>query len=325
MVPSKPTILRSARRCFIDSAELPSIAMEPNCMRQVLPVEAGNGYSNIFVVDPMLSIIETRYSLECNLSVLSRSELPEPKLVVTLGLEGRSGFHNREGDDLLFRKGYSTITRFTSSMGERVYEAGSDVSQLRLSVNQSWLEMYFDRNVVSRLFEGPDLKLLAHHPTSYHSQIAAQQIFGAQVPNSVRNGFLKGQALTILACEVGALLLEIEGNAFRRCNARDEAIVSQSKEILVAEYRNPPTLEELAKRVGTNEFKLKQLFHRHLNRTPYGVVLETRMAHAHRLLETRRYSVAIVAELVGYRHASNFSTAFNKYFGISPRSLVRNC
>jgi AraC-like DNA-binding protein len=47
------------------------------------------------------------------------------------------------------------------------------------------------------------------------------------------------------------------------------------------------------------------------------------MRHAYRLLESKQLPINAVAETVGYRHASNFSLAFNKYFGISPKQVAR--
>jgi AraC family transcriptional activator of pyochelin receptor len=80
-------------------------------------------------------------------------------------------------------------------------------------------------------------------------------------------------------------------------------------------------VQDLSRRVGTNQLKLKQLFHHFFNSTPYGVLLEIRMHAAHRLLESTHCQVAAAAESVGYRHTSNFSVAFTKYFGISPKHI----
>ncbi|WP_411161707.1 helix-turn-helix domain-containing protein [Chromohalobacter sp. HP20-39] len=41
---------------------------------------------------------------------------------------------------------------------------------------------------------------------------------------------------------------------------------------------------------------------------------------AHELLR-EGYSVQYVATRVGYRHASNFATAFKQRYGLSPRAL----
>ncbi|MFA5018281.1 MAG: helix-turn-helix transcriptional regulator, partial [Methylobacter sp.] len=85
----------------------------------------------------------------------------------------------------------------------------------------------------------------------------------------------------------------------------------------------PPSVEELSKRAGTNQFKLKKLFHHFFNNTPYGLLLEIRMNNAYQLLESGQCQVGVAADRVGYSHASNFSTAFIKHFGISPKAISK--
>jgi len=98
-------------------------------------------------------------------------------------------------------------------------------------------------------------------------------------------------------------------------------IAKLAREILYHEFKNPPSVEKLSKRVGTNQFKLKKLFHHFFNTTPYGLILEIRMNYAYQLLKSTHCKVSVAADLVGYNHASNFSAAFTKYFGISPKSI----
>ena len=75
--------------------------------------------------------------------------------------------------------------------------------------------------------------------------------------------------------------------------------------------------------MGTNQFKLKQLFHHFFTNTPYGLLLEIRMNNAYQLLETTECQVSVAADLVGYSHASNFSAAFMKHFGVSPKAVSK--
>jgi AraC-like DNA-binding protein len=77
----------------------------------------------------------------------------------------------------------------------------------------------------------------------------------------------------------------------------------------------------LSKRIGTNPCKLKQLFRQHFETTPYGMLLDIRMQQAAQLLKNRQTPINKIAESVGYQHPSNFSTAFSRYFGYSPKSL----
>jgi len=128
--------------------------------------------------------------------------------------------------------------------------------------------------------------------------------------------------MCLLAAELSHLLEEKSDN-FGRFNQKDREIATLARDILFLEFTNPPSIEELSKRVGTNQFKLKQLFHHFFNNTPYGIVLETRMNNAYQLLESTRCHVSVAADFVGYSHASNFSAAFVKHFGIAPKAVSK--
>jgi len=47
------------------------------------------------------------------------------------------------------------------------------------------------------------------------------------------------------------------------------------------------------------------------------------MHNAYQLLESTHCQVSVAADRVGYNHASNFTAAFIKYFGISPKVVSK--
>jgi AraC-like DNA-binding protein len=313
----------TAGRWSMASDDLPSrFQRQHNCLRQSLPENAGIGHSSSFQLDEDLSYIETHYEPTRDLAVLSRMECREPRLVMTLGLKGQSCFAGREGDELIFGEGYTTITAFNSSIGERRYEANKSVLQLRLSLGKKWLDKYLGETKATRLFNKKDVQLLGYRPISPQGLIAAQQLLTCNVASEVRQIFMHGQALSLLASELSLPLQEKHGDA-ARFNPRDGEIAKSARDILFHEFKNPPSVEELSKRVGANQFKLKKLFHHFFNNTPYGVLLEIRMNTAYRLLESTHCHVNVAADQVGYSHASNFSAAFIKHFGISPKAISK--
>ena len=96
-----------------------------------------------------------------------------------------------------------------------------------------------------------------------------------------------------------------------------------AREILDARLDDPPSLDELARAIGTNVRALKQGFKACFGDTVFGYVLEQRMQLARRLLEQGGMSVALVAQRVGYGASSNFTTAFRRRFGMPPSALMR--
>lgn len=54
-------------------------------------------------------------------------------------------------------------------------------------------------------------------------------------------------------------------------------------------------------------------------KTPLDFILEIKMQHACKLLESKNYSISQVADMVGYGDRRYFTTSFKKEIGISPR------
>ncbi len=309
----------TARRWSISSDELQS-HQQKDCLHQSLPENLGVGHSANFQLDQDLSYIETRYTPTKDLAVLSQIDYQEPRLVVTLGLKGQSRFSGNRGDELIFREGYTAITIIQSSIGERQYQAHKPTMQLRFALSKNWLGRYFGESKAAQLLGKSGTQLLSYQPISPQAISAAHQLLNCNVSTETSRIFMHGQAMSLLAFELSPLSEDKRHN-LTRLDQKDAAIAKSARDILLREFRNPPSVEDLSKRVGTNQCKLKQLFHHFFSNTPYGLLLEIRMNNAYQLLETTQCQVSVAADLVGYSHASNFSTAFIKYFGISPKAL----
>ena len=79
------------------------------------------------------------------------------------------------------------------------------------------------------------------------------------------------------------------------------------------------TLKELTRLTGLNDYKLKTGFQQLYQTSPADYIRDVRMEKAWQLLSGKKYSVAQVAEEVGYTNLSAFSKAFKKYYRITAR------
>lgn len=307
----------------INNDELPwHVLPEDNSQIQTLPNTVGRCHSKLFKIEPDLSLIETHFSPNRNLAVISRMTEPAPRMVLTLSLTGHSCFNASQGNQINFKFGHSTITTINASDGIRQYQSNQAVSQLRFSMTQTWLEQHFGEGAFSAFFKHTNLQVISYQPSSTVSVIAAHSLLNHTVAVKAQALFRRGQVMTILACELEHLLGE-DRQPSGQLTQTDKRIAEWARAILAAEFKNPPSVETLSKQVGTNQFKLKKLFHRCFNTTPYGMLLDIRMEKAYQLLASSRCPVNIVAEAVGYQHASNFSAAFIKYYGVSPKHISR--
>ena len=99
--------------------------------------------------------------------------------------------------------------------------------------------------------------------------------------------------------------------------------VQLARRILEEHLAAPPTVEQLARRVGVNRTRLRHDFKCLFGITIAEFVRAQRMERARQLLRDETISIGAVAEAVGYHHAGNFSAAFRRHFGVSPRDHRR--
>lgn len=93
------------------------------------------------------------------------------------------------------------------------------------------------------------------------------------------------------------------------------------KELIENDLSNSPTISSLARAAGTNEQYLKKHFKLLFGSTVFGYITSCKMEKARELLLSEKYRITEISEMVGYKHATHFTTAFKKFFGYLPQSL----
>ena len=104
-------------------------------------------------------------------------------------------------------------------------------------------------------------------------------------------------------------------------NEEDIERLELARQILEQRIANPPTQKELASEVLMSESKLRKDFKEYFSITIHDYLTRVRMEKARTYLLEDKLSVYEVALLTGFGHQNNFSSAFKKYYGISPGEL----
>ena len=97
--------------------------------------------------------------------------------------------------------------------------------------------------------------------------------------------------------------------------------IHRVQEILMSRLTDPPTLAELSKSVGTNEFKLKQGFKEVFGTTPYAYHLQHKLELARSYVLDTDLTISQIAYEVGYSDPAHLTNAFRKQYGIPPTDL----
>lgn len=133
---------------------------------------------------------------------------------------------------------------------------------------------------------------------------------------------MEGLAKTVVASMwQNHVVLPLEGEQCKRYGEADRRAFHAAAEILEREYAAPPTIPELARMVGVNEFKLKNGFREMYGHTVYEYVQKQRMAVAKNLLENEDLTITQIAGMVGYINTSHFAAAFRRQNDMNPSDL----
>jgi len=158
-------------------------------------------------------------------------------------------------------------------------------------------------------------------PLSPALKTIAMQALVCPVQGAMRDLYLAGKGMELAALTLDALLQDDSSEA-TPLGRVDLERLWHARELALEHYRQPLTLHELARRVGTNVNKLNAGFRQAFGATVFEFIQQHRLQEAHRMLATGAYSVSEVALSVGYGMA-HFSTLFRQRYGCSPSQLVR--
>jgi len=136
------------------------------------------------------------------------------------------------------------------------------------------------------------------------------------VPKAARIIWYQSKALELMA----HFLFEPKDPEFfcmrQKRVARDRVV--RTKELLLRDLANPPSLEALGQEVGCSPFYLSRIFSREVGLTIPQFLRNARMERAAELLRSGRYNVTEAATEVGYSSLSHFSKAFCETIGCCP-------
>ncbi len=176
-------------------------------------------------------------------------------------------------------------------------------------------EWFAGREVTLRDFDLPFLPVM-------NSATAA--LLNLSLEGELRYRFVCSTVQQLLCLGLAALVQkEFEEVRPARLSSRDKSVLRQVRDTLVSDLADPPSVEQMVERFGSNRNKLRFGFKALYGMTISEYLYRERMARAFSLLTATGLSVTEVAATVGYGHASNFTTAFKREFGRTPREIAR--
>jgi AraC-like DNA-binding protein len=174
--------------------------------------------------------------------------------------------------------------------------------------------------IAGYLKEPPKELVLETVPMTGSLMRAVVDIVNTKYLGRLRHTYVKAKA-TELLCEVIYLLTHESDltTSDLRLSWRDKRQLDKARQTIRQDCVNAPTIAVLSRQLGLNQRKLKMGFKQLFGTPVFQYTQNLRLEKALQLLQTGDYSIREVADAVGYGYAKNFTTAFKKRYGVSPK------
>ena len=319
---------------YAEWGQQPGTALQKNAFETSLnlPPLMGDGWVRKIKLRPGLEI------------VLARTELPEHVIIETPNRSewqriqfkaALSGFVRGKmpdiQDEFQITPRQSSIS-FLQSFGGGWYECHPHQPAIQVDVNVNIATL---RDlVIEQIDEIPlDLQgVLEGKVTNAFSRFqkmsnavlqAAEQVLHCPYQGITRRLYLESRAIELIALQLQSESPDVDSSSVPPLKPDDVDRIHHARDILLSNLGDPPSLLELAQRVGLNDYKLKRGFRQVFGTTTFGYLYHYRMEQAKQLLQEEYSTVTEAAQAVGYTSVTSFSAAFKKKFGVSPRNYKR--
>jgi AraC-like DNA-binding protein/ActR/RegA family two-component response regulator len=119
----------------------------------------------------------------------------------------------------------------------------------------------------------------------------------------------------------GPLVSEIKDTSPSDIVSNELECVEKARRILLANIVDPPSLNDLASMLGTNQPRLSRNFKALLGTSVFGYLREQRLQRARKLLTGSKMPIKAVALEIGYRNTSDLTRSVKERFGMPPSEL----
>ena len=154
---------------------------------------------------------------------------------------------------------------------------------------------------------------------NFKIQQVINEILHCAYTDELKDLFLLSKSIELLVLQAEIYGQEKESQFIK--TEKDKKKLIEAKELLSMKLDQPPTIVELSKLVGINEYKLKKGFKELFGTTIFGYIHNHRMNLAKKLLLGTDKSAKEIAYEAGYNSPQYFSNVFKKKFGITPNSI----
>jgi AraC-like DNA-binding protein len=284
------------------------------------PTGQSQGYRRSQDLRPGLNLLIDRYTLQENLIVDTRiPNLPDESHSSEFSFMMCGNNTNEQVD-----AGQNFLEIGWSSGGFVEWQAGQQILKLDIHIKQPLDESIIadlaERSAsISRAF-AQQQNYFQIHTITPTMQVVLHQIFNCPYQGLTRAIYLESKVLELVALRLEQAITAHSKPDSKRLKQDDIERIHHAKDILLHNADNPPSLIDLARQVGLNDYKLKLGFRYCFGTTAFGYLHHYRMEQARSLLGRNQLSIKEIGQKVGYTNSRRFAIAFKQRFGVSPQA-----
>ncbi|MFD2285049.1 helix-turn-helix domain-containing protein [Pedobacter petrophilus] len=277
------------------------------------------GFAGILIIYGDVSVKESRLriksfdepeSVELHFSIKGTGILENYLTNKKMAIKGNQ--HN-----IIYTPFFDGIAQFETDKSHQFFEVHFQRDKfIDLTSGSSTLLERFGNNIMNNRSVAISAENL---PISMAMYACINDIMNCNFTGGLKLLFLQSKCVELLALQAQAFNLADQKTVSKTVmSSYDKDRIYYAREYLLDHASNPPSLTELAKVAGINEFKLKQGFKETFHNTVYGYLSDHKLMQARALLADKALDIKNISEQLGYSSVQHFSNAFSKKFGISP-------
>lgn len=151
----------------------------------------------------------------------------------------------------------------------------------------------------------------------------ANDLFSSRYAGTIGRLLAESCALELLAVGLG-YVGKLDSLVTCPMRPQDVTKMLRVRDKIVSELDRHHRLSELAQFSGMSVTSLKCKFQAVVGQSVFAFLRDQRLDRARQGIEREGWTVGQAAYYVGYRHATNFATAFRRRFGVSPTAAPRH-
>lgn len=150
--------------------------------------------------------------------------------------------------------------------------------------------------------------------------VHAKSIFDCQLNPAIAYTWMHSKAIELLCLTIEHFLKGKYLQSVSRVSlkSRDQVAIKRAREVLIQRVAKPPTVAELSALVGVNRNKLNNGFKELFGVTPQKFLEDRRFELAMEQVKKTDKHVGQIGYELGYQNQGSFSSAFKRYYGVSP-------